>query len=50
VFVVNGVYNASKSPFGKGGFRGNVEVNGCEASLDRLGMTFIVSAGIDRER
>ena len=32
--VVSGVYNAPKSPFGKGGFRGNVDANGCEASLD----------------
>ena len=31
--VVSGVYDEPKSPFGKGGFRGNVEVNGCEASL-----------------
>ena len=32
--VVSGVYDASKSPFGKGGFRWNMDVNGCEASLD----------------
>ena len=24
--IVSGVYDASKSPFGKGGFRGNVDV------------------------
>jgi hypothetical protein len=40
LLVVSGVYNVPKSPFAKGGFRGNVEVNGCEASLDRLGMTY----------
>ena len=38
--VVSGVYDASKSPFGKGGFRGNMDVNGCEASLDKFGMTY----------
>ena len=31
--VVSGVYDASKSPFDKGEFRGNMDVNGCEASL-----------------